>query len=333
MPEPHDGESHDDWMQRCMGDEEQRRSTPDAEQRSAVCQSKWEKGGMMRRPMKSKPDWLRASITSKAIGVDRENNILRGYVIAQEGPFKSDGRGAFDKRSLDTLFALASAKPGGLKSRFTHPDMSNDGLGKFLGRARDPFIGTAIDARTGKTVAALRGNLHFDKTALDTPPEGGKPLGVYVMDLAESDPDALSSSIVVEADQEEQLDREGKPKLDAKGNPLPPIWRPTALHASDVVDTGDAVDGLLSTERLDIERLPLSVLWKGSQLLDAVFLDQPRDVVEARLLAYIQRYLDRKFGEPPPAVPTPKLDARRLRMEEMTVIARKVANGTSAVVR
>jgi hypothetical protein len=272
--------------------------------------------------MPQQPDWLRASVTSRAIGVDREKNILRGYVIAQEGPFKSDGRGAFDRKSLESLLTLAKAKP--IKSRFTHPDMSNDGLGKFLGRAHDPFMGTAIDARTGKTVAALRGDLHFDKTALDTPPEGGKPLGLYVMDLAESDPDALSSSIVVVADQEEQLDKDGKALTDKEGNPLPPLWRPTALHASDIVDTGDAVDGLLSSN-LDIERLPLSVLWKGSQLLDAVFLDQPRDVIEARLTAYVQRYLDRKFGEPEPAGPTPALELRRQRMEAMNVAARQVA--------
>lgn len=273
--------------------------------------------------MKSHPDWLRASVTSRAIGVDREKNILRGYVIAQEGPFKSDGRGAFDRKSLDALHALAKAKNGGLKSRFTHPDMSNDGLGKFLGRAHNPFMGTAIDARTGKTVAALRGDLHFDKTALDTPPEGGKPLGLYVMDLAESDPDALSSSIVVVADQEPQVGKDGKALTDEQGNELPPLWRPTALHASDIVDTGDAVDGLLSAS-IDVDHLPLSVLWKGERLLDAVFLDQPRDVIEARLNAYIARYLNRKFGEPEAPQAGPNLDKWRHRLESMAVTARRV---------
>ena len=272
--------------------------------------------------LKSQPDWLRAGISSKASAVDRKANILRGYVIAQEGPFKSDGRGEFDVAALKTIVSLGNAKSGGLKSRFTHPDMSNDGLGKFLGRAKDLRIDKAIDARTGKSVAAVRGDLHFDKTALDTPPEGGKPLGQYVMDLAESDPDALSSSIVVQADQEFRLDKDGDPLTDEEGNELPPLWRPTVLHASDIVDTGDAVDGLLSAN-IDIERLPLSVLWKGEQLLDAVFLDQTREVVEARLAAYVLRYLNRKFGEPAPAGPTPKLSARRLGMDEMRLIVGK----------
>src|SRR5262249_50014604 len=51
MPNPRKGESHDDWMQRCMGDEEQQRSFPDEKQRAAVCESKWtehEKGNSVK---------------------------------------------------------------------------------------------------------------------------------------------------------------------------------------------------------------------------------------------------------------------------------------------
>jgi hypothetical protein len=283
--------------------------------------------------MKSQTDWLRASITSNAIGVDRKANggfgILRGYVIAQAGPFKSDGRGEFDRDSLKAIVELGNNEPHGLKSRFTHPDMSNDGAGKFLGRGHDLRMDKAIDARTKKTVDAVRGDLHFDRTSHDPPPEGGgTPLGIYVMNLAESDPNALSSSIVVQADQEFRRNKDGTTMKDEQGNELPPLWRPTVLHASDIVDTGDAVDGLLSAN-LDIERLPLSVLWKGGQLLDAVFLDQPRDVIEARLAAYVQRYLDRKFGEQPPALPTPERDSRQQRMEAMNVIARQLAKNFS----
>ena len=276
--------------------------------------------------MKSRPQWLRASFKSAGARVDRQANILRGMVVAQLGPFKSEGRGSFDKESLAGIVKLANAKSGGLKSRFTHPDMSSDGLGKFLGRVRDHRMDKALDERSGEIVPAVRGDLHFDKTALDTPPEGGKPLGLYVMDLAESDPAALSSSIVVEPDRFIEDGKGGLLKLDEDEDApegVTPLWRPRVLHASDIVDTGDAVDGLLSAD-IDVERLPLSVLWKGSQLLDAVFLDQSRDVIEARLLAYIERYLNRKFGEPAPAAPAPLLDARRLRMDEMKLLAAKI---------
>lgn len=276
--------------------------------------------------MKTKPEWLRASIKSPLSRVDREANILRGMVVAQLGPFKSEGRGRFDKESLAGIISLGNAKAGGLKSRFTHPDMSSDGLGKFLGRVRDLRMDSALDERLGKTVAAVRGDLHFDKTALDTPPEGGKPLGLYVMDLAESDPNALSSSIVVVPDRYIEDGKGGLAKLDDNQESpegVTPLWRPRELHASDIVDTGDAVDGLLSAD-IDIDRLPLSVLWKGSKLLDAVFLDQPRDVIAARLAAYVERYLNRKFGEQPPAAPTPILDSRRLKMDEMKLTLGKL---------
>jgi hypothetical protein len=247
-------------------------------------------------------------------------------VVAQLGPFKSQGRGQFDKEALAGIVRLGNAKSGGLKSRFTHPDMSSDGLGKFLGRVKDHRMSEALDERTGKMVPAVRGDLHFDPTALDTPPEGGKPLGIYVMNLAESDPAALSSSIVVEPDR---FIDDGKGGLVQLGEDedapegVTPLWRPRVLHASDIVDTGDAVDGILSAP-IDIDRLPLSVLWKGAQLLDAVFLDQTREVIEARLTAYVARYLDRKFGEPPLAAPVPLLEARRLRMDEMRLLVGKL---------
>lgn len=253
--------------------------------------------------------WLSARFRSVGASVDRQANILRGYVIAQEGPFKSEGRGEFDKESLEALVKLGSTKPAGLKSRFTHPDMSSDGLGNFLGRAKNLRMDFATDARTGKRVNAVRGDLHFDSTALDTPPKGGKPLGVYVMDLAESDPDALSSSIVVKANQEFRQKKDGTLETDEAGEPLPPLWRPYELHASDIVDTGDAVDGLLS-----IDDLPASTLWKGELLLNQLFDGKPREFVEQRLASFAKRYLDRTYGEPEPAVPAPRLAAARERM-------------------
>lgn len=263
--------------------------------------------------MKSEPNWLSTKVLGRPVGVDREAKVLRGYVVAQAGPFKSQGRGEFDRLALEELVKLGNTKDAGIKSRFTHPDMSNDGLGSFLGRAKNHRLDKATDARTGKQVDAVRADLHFDRTALDTPPKGGRPLGEYIMDLAESDPDALSSSIVVQADQEYRMKKDGTLELDEEGEPLPPLWRPKVLHASDIVDTGDAVDGLLSA---NIEGEPLAALWRGAELLDSVFGGQARDVVEARLLAYVGRYLTRKFGEPE-VVPTPRKDALRKKWEDL----------------
>src|SRR5262245_4116304 len=190
------------------------------------------------------PRWLRPQFSGRPVGVDRETGagVLRGYVVAQAGPFKSEGRGEFDRQALAEIVRMGNEAPRGIKSRFTHPDMSSDGLGKFLGRSQGFSLAAAADAR-GKRVQAVRADLHFDPSAHDAP---GGDLAGYVMRLAESDPDALSSSLVLHADREQRLEPDGRtPTRGPDGEELPPLWRPTRLHASDIVDTGDAVDGLL----------------------------------------------------------------------------------------
>jgi CBS domain-containing protein len=266
-------------------------------------------------------EWLRANTLDRMeIGVDRENAILRGYVVAQEGPFKSAGRGEFDVKALKSIVTLMN-KNGtpGTKSRFAHPTLSGDGIGKFLGRAKNPKLDTVRVMRNGEKVLlhAVRADLHFDQTALEEPPGGGKPLGIYVMDLAESDPDAISSSVVVQADQEERLDAKGRPMLDAEGNPLPPLWRPKAIHASDVVDTGDAVDGILSAEGLSADGLPDHAVREACKLLSEAFPNADRETIKVRALAWVDRFLSWKFGDDPtseqPAAP--KLEIYRKRLE------------------
>lgn len=264
-----------------------------------------------------RPNWESCKVTGRPIGIDREHGIIRGYVVAQEGPFKSEDRGEFDEVALQSIQRLMAAndKGGGTKSRFTHPSMSNDGLGKFLGRAQSPTMSTAIDARTGKEVKAVRADLHLNRTALETPIEGGKPLGIYVMDLAGSDQGAISSSLVLSVDQVYRLEEDGSRKRNEKGDLLPPLWRPKEIHATDIVDTGDAVDGLLSVETID--GLPLAALWQGEELLDSVFAGQSREVIHARLTAWLDRYLARKFGESqPPQIIDHRRDLATLRRRQ-----------------
>lgn len=235
------------------------------------------------------PRFLRASATARPIGVDRKENVLRGFVVAQLGPFKSEGRGEFDQFSLDEIVRLGNST-GQLKSRFNHPTMCDDGLGKFLGRPRGFFMSTATTS-DGKTVPAVRADLQFDRTALDTPPDGGKPLGVYVMDLAESDPDALSSSLVLRVNKEYRVNSDGTRQRSEDGEELPPLWRPVRLFGSDIVDTGDAVDGLLSAGDG-----PDAVVWKAAEFLDAQFPDAAREELADRLGGWLARYLDMRFG-------------------------------------
>lgn len=253
---------------------------------------------LKRNPLPIEAKWLRAETSIREVRVDRENNVLRGMVLAQEGQFKSAGRGAFDLKGLKMIRAMINKEPSGLKSRFTHPTLSGDSLGKFLGRVKDPFIDVLRLKRNGGEVLvnALRGDLFFNPTALEEPPGGGKPLGIYIMDLAESDPDALSSSLALVPEEVEQLDEKtGRPKLDKNGEPLPPLWYPLELHAADIVDRGDAVDGILSAQ-LSTEGFPDEVVRQGAALLNEQFPDAPRDVIRARCLAWLEQFLDCRFG-------------------------------------
>lgn len=276
------------------------------------------------RTMPITPQYLRASVVGRPIGVDREAKVLRGYVVAQEGPFKSEGRGEFNEQGLRDIVRLGNSSPNGLKSRFTHPDMSSDGLGKFLGRARSFALGSAIDSRTGKKVKAVRADLHFDPSAHETP---SGDLANYVMNLAESDPDALSSSIVVKPEEEYRLNKDGSRAKDSQGNELPPLWYPLEIHASDIVDTGDAVDGLLSAPQLSTAltggEIPAhlfrfdNIQRLSSRLLDHLFADQPREVVEARCNEYLTRYIGRRFGPPDAPAPTPRLNALKEKLDRI----------------
>lgn len=254
------------------------------------------KFGTEPRKMEAQPQWLNAQLLSSVGKVDRENGIIHGVILAEEGPFKSQGRGEFNREAIQQIVTMANEKPGGLKARWTHPGLSSDGLGKFLGRQKNIRTDTVL--RKNKEVLVARGDLHLDSTALDTPPEGGKPLGVYVMDLAESDPDAFGTSLVLKAKQESRLDKNQRPLKDDKGEDLPPLWFPEALHSSDVVDEGDATNSFLSADIL--AGLPDAVVRQGCELLDAQFAGQDRDAVRARLAAFVDRYLRLRFGADEP---------------------------------
>ena len=230
--------------------------------------------------------------------MDKEAEIIHGFIVAQEGPFKSEGRGEFDAKALKTIVKMMKDSPNGLKSRFTHPDMSNDGLGKFLGRAKNPrldkiSVRDSEGAKKDDEITVVRADLHIDPSSHSTP---SGDLGGYIMQLVANDSDALSSSLVLRVEQEYRTDKKGHPEVDDDGNELPPLWRPLALHATDIVDTGDAVDGLLSAN-LDAEGLPDGVVRKASELMDRQFAGKPREFVESRCVGWLTRYLNRRYGE------------------------------------
>lgn len=264
------------------------------------------------RVMPAEPSWLKASFPAAGLGaeVDFENRIVRGAVLAAEGCFREpDPRGEFNEKGLRMICEQANARPGGLKMRWGHPDLSADGLGKFVGRAKDCRMGTVTVERDGGKKAKLkcsRGDIHLSDTAFEDNPNGN--LGNYILKLAKEDPTAFALSLVIEPEEEYRLEKDGSRKKDAEGNPLPPLWYPRKLHAVDFVDAGAATDGLLSAESwaqaLSVGLTPElrkalnfdNAVRLGSQVIDAVFDGQPREVVEARLTAFLSRYLTRRYG-------------------------------------
>ena len=165
--------------------------------------------------------------------------LIRGAAIITRG--EALGHGAWiDADMLAQVADALNAAPNGIKSRFTHPSLSGDGLGKFLGRA--------FDARVeGDRVLA---DVHLSPRSHDTP-EGD--LGEYVLAMADDEADAFGVSIVfnhdAEAEEKFMLDNgaewvETYFGMELRGFESPdelnvnnyPHARLAVLSAADVVD-------------------------------------------------------------------------------------------------
>lgn len=169
----------------------------------------------------------RFNIYGPPVRVDREAHVLYG-VSAMQAVEALGHRLMVDRLTLEQFVDLANSKAHGLKSRFTHPGLSADGLGKHLGRIRNFRI---------EGDKAL-GDLYLSETAAKSP---HGDLREYVESLADEDPEAFGLSVVVDgygawqlADGSEQEDDDtGKPR-DAVGRY--PALRVTEAYAVDAVD-------------------------------------------------------------------------------------------------
>ncbi len=217
--------------------------------------------------------------------VDRENNVIYGAALMQLGELsEGDSRPWFvDEETLSQVLSFGKKSKLGFKARFTHPGLSNDGLGSYLGRWKN-------FKRDGDTV---RADLHIAEAAF-TSPEGD--LGTYVMDMADEDPEAFGVSLAGSLDFKEM--KKGTREKDE----FQPI-RFAALRAADVVDTPAATHGGFfsadfSTD--DPARLPANV----SQLLDTFFPEAEPDVIRGRFEGFLQKYFAMK-GRPMSEVTKP----------------------------
>lgn len=172
-------------------------------------------------------------------GGDLGQGIIRGAAIVTRGEALGHGEWIDGQFVAKVGERIKSAKRG-VKMRFTHPSLSGDGLGTFLGRAKNSVTDS------DKSVA----DIHFSKASHNTP-DGD--LAAYVMDLAEEDPEAFGVSIAYEPDWDAE-DRFAADHKDEDGNFHSPDKdnannyphaRLSRLRAADVVDDPAAnPDGL-----------------------------------------------------------------------------------------
>lgn len=234
--------------------------------------------------------------TGRELRVDREAGVIRGYSLIERG--EALGHGFWvDSKMLDQVAALGAAAKNGLKSRFTHPGLSADGLGKLLGKTHNI-------RREGDRVL---GDLHLAESARKSP-EGD--LWEYTLSLAEGDPGDFGASIVFDMDYDAAVD-EGS--LVYKNHPefgrvlvQNPEWesddelntenlfhgRVAALSASDLVDTPAANRGGLFGEELAtgeaMRKLVRAALGTGRGTLEPVALG----ITDANAKAWLNQFLE-----------------------------------------
>lgn len=204
----------------------------------------------MKPDLKRPPKYVRAAMARGLRSADGESvidrkggdygaGLIRGMAVVTRG--EALGHDLWlDAAFLDQARAALASARGGVKARFTHPGLSSDGTGKFLGRVKNPRLDGDV----------LRGDLHLSRVSHNTP-DGD--LGGYVMDLAEEDPAAFGTSIVFERDAGEE-DRFDAEHTDEDGTFTSPDTensrnlmhaRLSRLLADDIVDDPAAnPDGL-----------------------------------------------------------------------------------------
>lgn len=229
-----------------------------------------------------------------ATGIDRVDRtggrfgfgVVRGVSIITRGEALGHQMwvdAAFLQATADSI----NARTEGLKARFTHPGMSSDGLGSYLGK---------VDAARvdGNKVVA---DLNFAEASTKTP-DGN--LADYVMTLAETSPEDFGVSIVFDVNEDamQALTAENtsngrfvSPDEDNKNNY--PHARMSSLRAADVVDSPAAnPDGLFRRGQEvadEADRMLEFALGLSSDVPQLALFDADPQ----RVAAAVQRFLNR----------------------------------------
>ena len=224
--------------------------------------------------------------------VDRNGGIIYGAAMMQAGDLNpGDARPyTVDAETLQQVVSFGNAARHGLKARFTHPNMSNDGMGSYLGR----WTNFRIDGDT------VRADLHIADAAY-TSPQGD--LGNYVLDLAEQDPEAFGVSMATRFDEQNLAQFEDLRFRESDAEKRKAMRWPmrfSGMKAGDIVDSPAATrTGLFSLSEVDLRNLPL----QATTLLDAYFSDAPAAAIRERISGFLDRYLASRGDDMPEPTP------------------------------
>jgi len=132
------------------------------------------------------------AIEAGASRIDREGGdngvgLISGMAVITRGEALGHGFWVDAIMVSQVAAQLQATADRGIKSRFTHPSMSDDGVGKRLGQVKAAVVDGDI----------TRGDLHFSKASTHSP-DGN--LAEYVMDLAEEAPATFGTSIAFDID-------------------------------------------------------------------------------------------------------------------------------------
>lgn len=161
-----------------------------------------------------------------------------------------------DQKTIEVLAALGNKAYGGIRMRFGHPGISDNAMGRKVGKA----FNFRVDGNK------LLHDVRF-LPAAENSPVLDKPL-TYIFDMAENDPEEIAESVVILIDAMWTLDDGREINADdasgwpddiviENGRPINattpyPVIRPLTFYYTDFVSEGALThDGLFSTNPQD----------------------------------------------------------------------------------